>query len=70
MSWTQSKIGYQQDLMMIEPIQNNIDVKALDVIIKDMRGIKEVEEITLIKKAVDISTIAQAEVMKAMRPGM
>ena len=35
-----------------------------------MRGVKLEEELELIKKAVDISTLGQREVMKAIQPGM
>lgn len=54
----------------IEPVVNNLDVKTLDQIMKDLRGIKTKEEIDLLKKAINISCIAQVEVMKAMQPGM
>ena len=37
---------------------------------KDLRGIKTEQELDLLRKAVDISCIAQAEVMKAMKPGL
>jgi Xaa-Pro aminopeptidase len=36
----------------------------------DLRGIKTAEEMVLIRKAVEISSIAHAEVMKAIRPDM
>lgn len=35
-----------------------------------LRGIKQPEEVELIKKAVEISSIAHAEVMRAIKPGM
>ena len=54
----------------IESTANNLDMETLDQIMKDLRGIKTEEEIDLLRKAVDISCIAQAEVMKAMQPGL
>ncbi|MEO5684612.1 MAG: aminopeptidase P N-terminal domain-containing protein [Chitinophagaceae bacterium] len=36
----------------------------------DLRGIKTSEELQLLRKAVEISSIGHAEVMKAVRPGM
>jgi Xaa-Pro aminopeptidase len=57
------KVGYSnKDNLAVEAKANNIDLKALDQIMKD--------ELVLLRKAVDISCIAQSEVMKAMRPGM
>lgn len=54
----------------LESEAQNLDVLALDQIMKDLRGIKTKEEIDLLRKAVDISCIAQTEVMKAIKPGM
>jgi Xaa-Pro aminopeptidase len=53
-----------------EPQKNNLNTKALVGIMNDLRGIKTKEEIDMLRKAVTISCIGQAEVMKAMRPGM
>lgn len=65
------KVGYSSsENLNIEAQANNLDMKALDQIMKDLRGIKTKEEMDLLRKAVDISCIAQVEVMKAMRPGM
>lgn len=64
------KAGYKQGELAIEPQKNNLDVVALDTLMRELRGIKTEEELDLIRKAVDISTIGQVEVMKAMRPGM
>lgn len=66
------KIGYGQTGLTLqpEPKASNLDTEALDRIMTEMRGIKTKEELELIRRAVDISTIAQREVMKAMRPGM
>lgn len=66
-----AKVGYKQGTdLSIEPESNNIDLVALDSYLTKLRGIKSEEEISLLRKAVDISTIGQREVMKAMRPGM
>jgi len=54
----------------IEPKPANLDTKSLGAIMNNIRGIKTVEEIELLKKAINISTIGQVEVMKAMKPGM
>ncbi|MGK7389646.1 MAG: aminopeptidase P N-terminal domain-containing protein [Candidatus Cyclobacteriaceae bacterium M2_1C_046] len=67
------KVNYpdQKDLTVaIEPQKNNLDTRALNSLLAKMRGIKTEEELVLVKKAVDISAVGQAEVMKAMRPGM
>lgn len=65
------KVGYPtQGDLTIEASAQNLDMESLDQIMKDLRGIKTKEELDLLRKAVDISCIGQAEVMKAMRPGM
>jgi Xaa-Pro aminopeptidase len=66
------KVGYgQQNLnVTIEPRQNNIDLVSLDGMMRKLRGIKSPEEIALLRKAVDISTVGQLEVMRAIKPGM
>ncbi|NME69269.1 aminopeptidase P family protein [Flammeovirga aprica] len=48
----------------------NIQIMLLDSLMKDLRQVKEKEEINLLKKAVFISCVAQKEVMKAIKPGM
>ncbi|WP_425389914.1 aminopeptidase P family protein [Ekhidna sp.] len=66
-----TKAGYPTEGdLTIESSANNLDMETLDQIMKDLRGIKTKEELDLLRKAVDISCIAQVEVMKAMRPGM
>ncbi|MDN5203464.1 aminopeptidase P family protein [Fulvivirgaceae bacterium BMA10] len=50
--------------------QRNLDNRTLVSIMTDLRGIKTKEELTLLRKAVNISTVAQVEVMKAMTPDM
>ena len=64
------KVGYESNDLAIEPKTTNIDLEILNDITNKLRGIKTVEEIDLLRKAVDISTLAQNEVMKAMKPGM
>ena len=56
--------------LTVEPVPQNLDVQSLKRIMADLRGIKTPEEIKLLTKAVAISTIAQNEVMKALKPGM
>ena len=65
------KAGYPTEgALAIESTANNLDMETLDQIMKDLRGIKTEAELDLLRKAVDISCIAQAEVMKALKPGM
>ena len=66
------KINYpdQSPVLKIEPKKNNLDVTSLNMIMSRLRGIKKPEELTLLRRAVNISAIGQREVMKAMRPGM
>ncbi len=54
----------------LETKATNLDTETLDQIMIDCRGIKTAEELDLLRKAIDISCIAQAEVMKALKPGM
>lgn len=50
--------------------EGNLDVSSLEGIMAGLRGIKEEAELTLLRKAVNISAMGQREVMKAMHPGM
>lgn len=67
-----AKVGYQKKELerVIEPMKKNIDLVSLDPLMKKLRGIKTEDELVLIRKAVNISTVGQLEVMKAIRPGM
>lgn len=67
-----TKAGYQTDAANLgtEPQKNNLDVRTLNRIMNELRGIKTPEELDLIRKAVFISTVGQVEVMKAMKPGI
>ncbi len=56
--------------LTLEPHQNNLDTQTLDSLMQQRRGIKQPEELALLRKAVTISAIGQREVMKAMHPGM
>jgi len=53
-----------------EPQENNLNTGLLDELLRPMRGIKTEEELDLLRKAVKISALGQAEVMRAMEPGM
>lgn len=53
-----------------EPQKNNLDTRSLEPLMDQLRGIKTLEEIILVRKAVLVSCQAQIEVMKAMKPGM
>src|SRR5918993_3957329 len=51
------KVGYQKKEIQvkIEPKKNNIDLVALDELMKKLRGVKTAEEVQLLRKAVNIS---------------
>lgn len=53
-----------------EQPKNNLNTRGLYKLMADLRGIKTPEEIALLRKAVMISCVGQAEVMKAIEPGM
>lgn len=53
-----------------ESKKNNLNTKELAVLIGTLRGVKTTEEMPLIRKAINISAMAQREVMKAIKPGM
>jgi Xaa-Pro aminopeptidase len=53
-----------------EPVVSNLDTHSIKDIMGSLRGIKTAEELILLKKAINISTIGQVEVMKAMHPGI
>ncbi len=68
-----TKVSYPEKnnlTVNIEPQKNNLDIKALDDLMINLRGIKTKEEVEMVKRAVRISCAGQVEVMKAMRPGM
>ncbi len=65
------KVGFASSSdLQIEPESSNIDLITLDSYMNKLRGVKTAEEVSLLRKSVDISTLAQAEVMKAMKPGL
>jgi len=68
------KVNYpsKDGFLNVSPEQrkNNLNVKRLNSIMADLRGIKTPEELELLRKAVSISCVGQREVMKAMKPGM
>lgn len=67
------KVGYPDEAnvsLNVEPQKNNLDMKSLDQIMVELRGVKTEDELNLLKRAVKISAMGQREVMKAMRPGM
>ena len=65
------KVNYNQSTTLNpEPQRNNLDMQTLDDIMGSLRRVKQPEEMPLLRKAVNISAAAQAEVMRAMRPGM
>jgi len=56
--------------LAVEPAKNNLDMKSLNDLMANLRGIKTKDEIELVRKAVSISCMGQIEVMKAIKPGM
>ncbi|HLZ16529.1 MAG TPA: aminopeptidase P N-terminal domain-containing protein [Cyclobacteriaceae bacterium] len=56
--------------LALEPQKNNLDMTGLKPVMESLRGIKTAEELALIRRAVRISCAGQAEVMKAIKPGM
>lgn len=59
--------------LMIEKLpepEQRLDGALLPQLLTDMREIKTAEEIALLRMAVNVSCVAQAEVYKAMHPGM
>ena len=54
----------------IPPPSHNLDAFSLSTMMATLREVKSPAEIDLLRKAVDISCIGQAEVMKAMHEGM
>lgn len=67
------KVGYPEKNALSlsrEPQKNNLDVASLGGLMAELRGVKTLEEIELIKRAVRISCVGQVEVMKALKPGM
>ena len=72
-SWFKTKANYPSKNKVsvdLEPSANNLNVSKLDSLLAQMRGIKTEKEIDLLRKAVKISALGQAEVMRAMEPGM
>ena len=67
-----TKVGYgvESNSLGAEPKKNNLDLRGLNSLMADLRGIKTEEELDLLRKAVFISAVGQVEVMKAMHPGM
>lgn len=67
------KVGYpdpNETRFTAEPTTSNLNISKLYGIMRELRGIKTSDEIELLRKAINISTIGQVEVMKAMHPGM
>ncbi|HYC85677.1 MAG TPA: aminopeptidase P N-terminal domain-containing protein [Chryseosolibacter sp.] len=67
-----TKAGYPEPGVSVnlEPSANNLNTRDLYPIMSSLRGVKSAEELALIRRAVNISTTAQVEVMKAIKPGM
>lgn len=67
------KVNYPSEVTLTlnrEAPMNNLNTKALESIMDDLRGIKTKEELDLLRKTVAISCAGQNEVMKAIKPGM
>ena len=50
--------------------KTNIDISSLEKYMSSLREIKSLEELKLLKKAIEISAVGQIEIMKAMHPNM
>mgnify|MGYP003640571677 FL=1 len=59
-----------QDKVKLELKSNNLNSMLLEEIMNTLRETKTTEEMVLLKKAVEISSVGQIEVMKAMHPNM
>ncbi len=66
------KVNYAPSPLTLkkEPEKSNLDTRTLDSLMTTLRGVKTEEELGLLRKAIDISAMAQQEVMRAMTPGM
>ena len=54
----------------IEKHKNNTDPRRLRTLMADLREVKLPEELALMRKAIDITCVAQEELMKALEPEM
>lgn len=57
-------------LKLEESPKSNIDITTLGRLMGQLREVKQPQELTLLKKAIDMSAIGQIEVMKAIHPKM
>jgi Xaa-Pro aminopeptidase len=66
------KVNYPDNSVSLarEGNKNNLNTTQLDVIMNNLRGVKTPEELSLLRRAVQISCRGQIETMKAMKPGM
>jgi Xaa-Pro aminopeptidase len=55
---------------LVSTFKKPLAMRSTLAIMRNLRGIKTAEEITLIKKAVNMSTLGHNDVMRAIRPGM
>jgi len=55
---------------LVNAFKKPLAMRSTMAIMRNLRGIKTAEEITLIKKAVTMSTLGHNDVMRAIRPGM
>ncbi len=59
-----------QEKVKLELKSNNLNSMLLEEIMNTLRETKTAEEMVLLKKAIEISSVGQIEVMKAMHPNM
>lgn len=59
-----------QEKVKLELKSNNLNSLMLEEIMNTLRETKTAEEMVLLKKAIEISSVGQIEVMKAMHPSM
>ncbi|MCB0846506.1 MAG: aminopeptidase P N-terminal domain-containing protein [Bacteroidetes bacterium] len=65
-----AKSDLERKTIIEELPPTNIDASALGYMMGQLREIKTPEEMALLRKAINISAVAQTEVMKAMHPDM
>lgn len=59
-----------KNTVLVVQSESNLDSRVLSMAMAKLREVKTPEEIKLLKKAVEISSVGQIEVMKAMHPNM
>lgn len=66
----ETDIAREEIVGNIAPPKSKLDALTLGNIMAELREVKSPQEVDFLRRAVDISCLAQAEVMKAMHPDM